>query len=41
MVVYHDEEEQFPEEFAALLLDAVVIGENRVPYKSRILDVIT
>ena len=41
MVVYHDVEEQFPEEFSVLLRDGIVIREDCVPYKSRILDVIT
>ena len=41
MVVYHDEDDDFPEEFAGLLKDAFVIGEHPVKIGTRVLDVIT
>ncbi|XP_052810286.1 thymidine phosphorylase-like isoform X3 [Mya arenaria] len=41
MVVHHDEDGIFPEEFAGLLKDAFVIGDRPVTHATRVLDVIT
>ncbi|WAR08898.1 TYPH-like protein [Mya arenaria] len=41
MVVHHDEDGIFPEEFAGLLKDAFVIGDHPVTHATRVLDVIT